>query len=127
VPETNTKDDTQPLRRWRPYAVGAITTAVVATLIAVVVAITCPAQFAYSLIADRLGAIKLGGLSGSIWDGHASSVQVFGAPLGALDWQLQAAPLLHGTATAHLALSGGEITASGDVSRQRSRRPGPAR
>jgi len=85
-------------------------------IIACVVAITCPAQFAYGLIADRLGAIKLGGLSGSIWDGHASSVQVFGAPLGALDWQLQAAPLLHGIATAHLALSGGEITASGDVS-----------
>ena len=84
-------------------------------IIACVVAITCPAQFAYSLVADRLGAIKLAGISGSIWDGHASSAQVFGTPLGALDWQLQATPLLHGTATAHLVVSGGEITATGDV------------
>jgi hypothetical protein len=84
-------------------------------VIAVVIAITCPAQFAYSLIADRLGAVRLGGVGGSVWDGHASSMQVFGTELGALDWQLQAMPLLHGTAVAHLVLGGGETTASADV------------
>jgi hypothetical protein len=86
-------------------------------VIAVVVAVTCPAQFAYRLVADRLGALKLAGIGGSIWQGHASSLQVFGAELGALDWQLQVAPLLHGTAIAHVALSGGATTASGDVER----------
>jgi len=88
---------------------------VVLLVVAIVIAITCPAEFAYRLLADRLGAVKLSGISGSIWQGHAGSVQVFGTPLGALDWQLQAAPLLHGVAAAHLTLSGGEITASGDL------------
>lgn len=86
-------------------------------VIATVVAITCPAQFAYRLLADRLGAVKLAGISGSIWQGHASSTQVFGAELGALDWRLQAAPLLHGAAVAHLSLSGGDIDAAGEVER----------
>lgn len=84
-------------------------------LVAIVVVITCPAEFAYRFVGDRLGAVKLSGISGSIWQGHAGSVQVFGTSLGTLDWQLQAAPLLHGLATAHVALSGGEITASGDL------------
>jgi general secretion pathway protein N len=83
--------------------------------IAAVVAITCPAQFAYRFVADRLGAVRLAGLSGSIWQGHAASTQLFGMELGALDWQLRAAPLLHGEAAAHLTLGGGAITASGDV------------
>jgi len=85
--------------------------------IAAVVAITCPAQFAYRFVADRLGAVQLAGLSGSIWQGHAASTQLFGMELGTLDWRLQAAPLLHGEAAAHLTLGGGAITASGDVTR----------
>ena len=89
-------------------------------VIAAVVLVTCPAQFAYRLVADRLGAVKLGGISGSLWQGHAGSVQVFGVELGILDWQLQAAPLLHGVAAAHLRLSGGDIAAAGDVSSQLS-------
>jgi len=84
-------------------------------VVAAVVAITCPAQFAYRLLADRLGAVKLAGLSGSIWQGHAASTQVFGTELGTLDWQLHAAPLLQGEAAAHLILNGGQINASGDV------------
>ena len=83
--------------------------------IAVVVVVTCPAQFAYRFVADRLGAVKLAGLSGSIWQGHASSAQVLGVELGAVDWELQAAPLLHAVAAVHLTLSGGTISASGDV------------
>lgn len=83
--------------------------------VAIVVAITCPAEFAYRFIEDRLGAVKLSGISGSIWQGHASGVQVFATPLGALDWELRVAPLLHGEAVAHLTLSGGEITAAGTV------------
>ena len=89
----------------------------VAVVIAIVVAITCPAQFAYDLVAERLGAVRLGGISGGVWQGHASSVQVFGTQLGALDWQLQPLPLLHGNVAAHLALNGGEIVATGDVER----------
>jgi hypothetical protein len=83
--------------------------------IVAIVAATCPAQFVYRLVENRLGAVRLSGIGGSVWDGHASSLQVFGTELGALDWQLQAMPLLHGTAVAHVVLGGGETTASADV------------
>ena len=85
--------------------------------VGVIVAVTCPAQFAYRLVGDRLGAVRLAGISGSLWQGHASSTQLFGAELGALDWQLQVAPFLHGAAVAHLSVSGGDIDASGEVER----------
>ena len=96
------------LRRFILFLIALLT-------VAAVVAITCPAQFAYRFVADRLGAVKLAGLSGSIWQGHAASTQLFGVELGALDWQLQPAPLLHGEAAAQLTLGGGSITAHGDV------------
>jgi hypothetical protein len=90
----------------------------VATLaLAVIVAATCPAQFAYHLVADRLGAVKLEGIGGSIWQGHATSVRIFGTEVGALDWRLQPMPVLQGTIVANLVLSGGDIGASGEVER----------
>ena len=61
---------------------------IVLLVIAGVVAATCPAEYAYRLIADRLGVVKLAGISGSIWEGHASRTQVFGQELGALGWRL---------------------------------------
>lgn len=90
---------------------------VVLLVIAGVVAATCPADFAYRLIADRLGAVRLAGISGSIWQGHASSVQAFGQELGALDWRLEVAPLLSRELLVQLNLGGGEVTASGVVER----------
>ncbi|HZP66230.1 MAG TPA: type II secretion system protein N [Rudaea sp.] len=88
-------------------------------VVAVVVAATCPAEYAYRLVADRLGALKLLGVSGSIWQGHATSAQVFGQDVGALDWRVDVAPLFVGEVTAHLALRGGEVTANGVVDRMR--------
>jgi general secretion pathway protein N len=90
---------------------------IVLLVIAGVVAATCPADYAYRLVADRLGAIRLAGISGSVWTGHAASARVFGQELGALDWHLEAAPLLSRELMAHLALSGGEVVASGVVDR----------
>jgi hypothetical protein len=88
---------------------------IVLLVVAGVVAATCPANFAYRFAADRLGALRLSGISGSIWRGHAGSTQLFGQELGALDWQLEAAPLLNLDVLAHITLGGGEITASGIV------------
>lgn len=93
---------------------------VVLSLIAVVVLAaiaiaTCPARFAWNFIADRAGAIKLDGLSGTIWNGRAATASLFGNALGALDWQLAPMPLLHGAALARLSLHGGEATGSGTV------------
>jgi hypothetical protein len=61
--------------------------------------------------------VKLAGISGGIWQGHASGMQLFGTELGALDWRLQVMPLLHGAVVSHLVLSGGDIGASGQVER----------
>jgi general secretion pathway protein N len=90
---------------------------VVLFVIAAVVAATCPAEYAYRLVADRLGVVRLTGISGSIWDGHATGTQVFGQELGTLGWRLQAAPLLSREVMAHIDLSGGEVTATGLVDR----------
>src|SRR5262245_6713390 len=82
-----------------------------------VVLATLPADYAYRMVADRLGVVRLGGVSGSIWQGHAASVTAFNQPLGALDWQLEAAPLLGREVMAHLRLAGGEINADGTLDR----------
>jgi general secretion pathway protein N len=90
---------------------------IVLLVIAGVVVATCPADYAYRLVADRLGVLKLGGISGSLWTGHATSTQVFGQELGAVDWQLEAAPLLSGEVMTHVRLAGTDITASGILDR----------
>jgi general secretion pathway protein N len=86
-------------------------------VVAGVVAATCPADYAYRMVADRLGALKLGGVSGSLWQGHAASTQLFGQELGALDWQLEPAPLLGGEVMAHVRLAGTDISAAGILDR----------
>lgn len=86
-------------------------------LIAGVAIATCPADFAYRLVADRLGVFKLAGISGSLWQGRAGSTQVFGQEIGALDWRLEAAPLLGGEVMAHVRLAGTDLNADGIVDR----------
>jgi len=65
---------------------GLLVLIVVVIVAAAVVAATLPASTAYNYFGDKLGALKLSGLSGTIWDGRASSAQVFGQELGALKW-----------------------------------------
>ncbi len=90
---------------------------VVGALAAIAIA-TCPASFAWRFIAGRAGAVKLDGLSGSIWNGHAASASVFGTPLGELDWHLHPLPLARGVIAAQLDVRGGEVTGSGAVERE---------
>jgi general secretion pathway protein N len=89
----------------------------VLAVIAGVVIATCPAEYAYRLVADRLGVLKLGGITGSIWQGHANSTQVLGQELGPLDWQLEAAPLLSREVMAHIRFGNSDVNASGIVDR----------
>jgi general secretion pathway protein N len=81
--------------------------------IAGVAARTCPADLAYRYFGDRLAPLALRELSGTVWQGRATAAELFGQNLGALEWRLQAAPLLHGDAIAQLTLTGDGITASG--------------
>lgn len=99
------------LRRFILYLIVLLT-------VAAIVVATCPASFAWRFAAARAGALKLDGLSGTIWNGHAGSASVYGRELGALDWQLSPLPLLRGVIAAQLDVHGGEVTGSGVVERE---------
>ncbi len=86
-------------------------------VIVAVVAITLPAATAYRFVEDKLGAVKLSGISGTIWEGRASSAQVFGQELGALTWQLHPQNLLQGAVAAHLKVDGGAVSAATEAQR----------
>jgi hypothetical protein len=85
--------------------------------IAGVVAWTCPADLAYRFVADSIAPVRLRDLSGTVWEGHAGGVDVFGVDLGSIDWNLQAAPLLHGEMVAQITLAGAIATGGGVVDR----------
>jgi general secretion pathway protein N len=100
---------------------GLLVLIVVILVAAAVIAATLPASTAYNYFGDKLGALKLSGLSGTIWDGRASSAQVFGQELGALKWQLKAMPLLtNGIVETHLNLDGGAVAADTDAQRSQT-------
>lgn len=91
---------------------------VVLLAIAAIAVATCPASFAWRFVAAKVGALKLDGLSGTIWNGHAGSASVYGQELGALDWRLSPLPLMYGVIAAQLDVHGGEVTGSGAVERE---------
>jgi len=76
---------------------------------------TCPAALAYRYFGDRIAPLKLHGLSGSVWHGHADSVEVLGQGLGVLDWRLRPSSLLEGAALAHVVLGGGDVIGNGTI------------
>ena len=75
-------------------------------LLAAVLFATAPADLAYRWYADRLGPLRAEGLSGSVWDGRASAVSVFGTALGPAEWRLDAWSALRGAAHGNIALTG---------------------
>lgn len=89
----------------------------VALVMAVVVAWTLPAEVAYRYMASRLGPISLVGVRGTLWDGHADGISVFGRDLGELDWKIDKAPLFLRSLRADLRIRGADIDTSGLVRR----------
>lgn len=82
-----------------------------------VVAWTMPADVAYRYLAPKLGPVSLVGIRGTVWDGHADGVSVFGRDLGELDWRIDKAPLLTRSVHADLRIRGADIDTSGLVER----------
>ena len=91
---------------------------VVLLAVAAVVIATCPASVAWRFVAARAGALKLDGLSGTIWNGHAGSVVLFGDELGALDWRVAPLSLMRGVVAAQLDVHGGDVTGKGAIERE---------
>lgn len=90
---------------------------VLAVIAGGVVAWTMPADVAYRYVSPRLGPVSLVGVRGTVWDGHADGISVFGRDLGELDWRIDKAPLLTGTVQADLRIRGADIDTSGMVQR----------
>ena len=90
---------------------------VVLVVIAGVIAWTMPADVAYRYFAPGLGPVSLVGVRGTIWDGHADGVSVFGRDLGELDWRIEKAPLFARSVHADLRIRGADIDTSGLIER----------
>jgi general secretion pathway protein N len=86
---------------------------IVLAAVAGVAAWTCPADLAYRYFGDRFAPLVLRDLSGTVWHGRATNVELFRQNLGALEWRLQPAALLHGETVAQLSLSGADVAATG--------------
>lgn len=82
-------------------------------VIATVVAWTFPASMAWRMAGSRLPSVQLASVEGSVWHGHAEQLSIASVPLGALEWELHPAALLHGVAHADFAISGDSIKAHG--------------
>jgi hypothetical protein len=76
-----------------------------------------PADVAYRYLAPRLGPISLVGVRGTVWDGHADGISVFGRDLGEFDWKIDKVPLLLRSVHADLRIRGADIDTSGLVMR----------
>ena len=90
---------------------------VLGVVVAGVVAWTMPADVAWRYVAPKFGPVSLVGVRGTVWEGHADGVSVFGRDLGELDWRIDKAPLLGRTIVADVRIKGADIDSSGVVER----------
>lgn len=76
-----------------------------------------PADLALRWFGHKLAPATLSGVRGTIWDGRADGVSVFGRDLGELTWRVDKGPLLRGRLIADLHVKGNDIEATGIISR----------
>jgi general secretion pathway protein N len=76
-----------------------------------------PADFAYRHGAKYLDPVVLSGVRGTLWNGHADGVSVFGRDLGEIDWRMAKTALLHGRMAADVRIQGADVDAAGIVER----------
>ena len=89
----------------------------VAAIVAAVCVWRMPADVGYRYGARLLGPLALSGVSGTIWDGHADGVNLFGQDLGELDWHARKQPLLAREFVADVRMKGTEIDLAGELTR----------
>lgn len=93
----------------------------VVVLVAIVAAVCLwrmPADVGYRYGARLLGPLALSGIGGTIWDGHADGVSLFGQDLGELDWHARKQPLLGRELVADVRIKGTEIDFAGELTRR---------
>lgn len=97
-------------------------TLVILVVIALVIGAIClwrlPADVGYRYGARYFGPLSLAGVSGTVWDGHADGVSLFGNDLGELDWTARKQPLLRGDLVTDIRIKGGDIDIGGVLTRR---------
>ncbi|HKE49290.1 MAG TPA: type II secretion system protein N [Rhodanobacteraceae bacterium] len=78
---------------------------------------TLPADVAYRHGAKYLGPVVLSGVRGTLWDGHADGISVFGRDLGEIDWRMAKSGLLRARMAADVRIQGTDVDAAGVVER----------
>ena len=86
-------------------------------IVAGVVFWTLPADVAWRQGAKYFGPVVLSGVRGTLWDGHADGVSLFGHDLGELDWRVAKSAVLRGRVVADVRIQGTDIDAAGIVER----------
>lgn len=76
-----------------------------------------PADVGYRYAVKRPGAVTLSGLRGTVWDGHADGISVFGNDLGEVEWHLPKSSLLGGKPVADVRIKGSGVDVAGQVER----------
>lgn len=89
----------------------------IAIVVGGVVMWTMPADVAWRYVAPKLGPVSLVGVRGTVWDGHADGVSVFGRDLGEIDWRIAKSPLLRRQFNADIRIRGADIDTSGMIER----------
>lgn len=88
-------------------------------VLAVIVAWTLPAALFYRYAAYTDSPVILSGIRGTLWDGHADGISVFGRDIGEIDWTVDKSALLGLRLVADLRLRGVDIDVAGQVARHR--------
>ncbi len=78
---------------------------------------TLPADVAYRQGAKYLGPVVLSGVRGTLWNGHADGISVFGRDLGEIDWRMAKSALLHARMAADIRIQGADVDAAGIITR----------
>ncbi len=76
-----------------------------------------PADVGYRLAVKRVSSVVLSGIRGTVWDGHADGISVFGNDLGEIDWQLPKWAALSGKPVADVRIKGSHVELAGQVER----------
>ena len=88
---------------------------VVIALLALALFITAPAEIAYRFVANRLGTLRLEGVSGSVWSGSAKELSANGVALGTAHWEVDRWAALRGAVQGDFVLRGKDDFAQGAV------------
>lgn len=90
---------------------------VMALIVAGVFVWTMPADVGYRHATSQLGPVTLTGLRGTVWDGRADAISVFGHDLGEINWHARKMPLLKGRFVADVRIKGADVDVAGVITR----------